>query len=111
MTSSNGVIDVGLLTVTGLSSTTKVTVSADAWGAGFGGTATLLYLTGPTPSTDANSTSVYGTWALGGSRGRARGSICRRAWRAGPYHAADRRLDDVLGRVHAVGDDIEAPSS
>ncbi len=63
VTSSNGV-DVGTLTVTGLSSTTKVTVSADAWGAGFGGTATLLYLTGPTPSTDANSTSVYGTWAL-----------------------------------------------
>jgi hypothetical protein len=64
VTSSNGV-NVGRLTVTSLPlSPTKVIVSDDAWAAGFGGPASLLYLTGPTPSTDPNSTAVYGTWAM-----------------------------------------------
>jgi hypothetical protein len=64
VTSSNGAT-VGRLTVTSLPlSPTKVTVSDDAWAAAFGGPANLFYLTGPTPSTDPNSTEVYGTWAI-----------------------------------------------
>jgi hypothetical protein len=72
VTSSNGV-NVGRLTVTSLPlSPTKVIVSDDAWAAGFSGPSSLLYLAGPTPSSDANSTAVYGAlgmWRPGQSAG------------------------------------------